>query len=848
MPPRRKKDDHYKSAEEIAEEKQIAKEIRNQENAAAAGKPAWGTPDGKPAWGTPPKDRSGIQDSVDDDEDNDTRTALQGQEASSGFYRPEGGGQKRSLGQIGGVIKSGLRKQRNLWAIGIISSIIGGGWMFVLLAIMSGPLQFIHMGKSMEQFHLTIQEAQTGALALKLSRNIYHVTQGNRQKTNMGYLGNRYADRIQRNLETKGFVADFSGGFFRGFVIDPKTIDTTNYPGMRDDSPEAVRDYYRDRYNVANARIEGGKVRLPNTGSYLTDTRMMYSTMRSAKMGALAPLKMHVLKKRVGFTLNPFSYWITNQILEGAERRYNEWKKQRETYVRKGVQVPNGTFTSRTDQEGNATNANDTDEAARFNDEVKDVANSDDPSKLNNFRTGLTAKLTGITTAAIGVLCFAKAIAAQYDIITQENVVKPLERISMSLVSAGSANEHGGDKVVDAEQNGFLAQSLCDDTGCWSDAAEVQSFYGRSVSGPEISGDAKVGPNGNFLTKFLENIPGLDTACSPVGQAALIVVGTIIAGPISTAISAVVGILTGPLLEKFIGWIMNTFLGRQVEANPTGETNGSYGWYGTMFAANDDALGVGGAILTEAESAALREANQSYLAQEFQQQSLAYRLFDPNDPRSFMAQVIDKQRPDPADNLSHVATGVLGIGRNFGSTVFRLLTWKTYAAADEKYYNGWRVVGIKPAVLNSTDPTIENLFVNADMAADALDGNNAQTDSDSIDNYIHRAKVCFERDIIKRPFVDEDGQSYELYTVAPPEADRMSTYQEAAKPGNKCDEGNDEFSNGTIHDWLRIRLFMGSDAVMNALACRIGGTEDTVAQKACADLGNAANSGASGTP
>lgn len=238
MPPRkripRRLSEEEKEAKRVADWEQhspYARQVLDEERKAAAGKAGIGE-----ASEGGESDASGDSKGFnyhdeDGNEENDTRTALSNQEANAGFYRPESG-QKRSLGEIGGLVKSGLRKQRNLWAIGIISSIVGGGWMFVLLAIMSGPLQFVHMGKSMEQFHLTIQEAQTGALALKLARNIYHVTQGNRQKTHMGYLGNRYADKIEANMERKGIKPDYTGGFFRGYVIDPTTIDRTNYPGI----------------------------------------------------------------------------------------------------------------------------------------------------------------------------------------------------------------------------------------------------------------------------------------------------------------------------------------------------------------------------------------------------------------------------------------------------------------------------------------------------------------------------------------------------------------------------------------------------------------------------------------
>lgn len=801
---------------------------------------------------SPTRGTGSSQDASANGKGGNTRQELQGEENKNGFYRPEsslGGrvaGTAKSLGEAEAkhFVKSHLKHARNIWAIGVLSTILGGGVVILLLSYLSGPLQFMHTSRSLDEFHMSAQKAQTGIVALKLARNLYYVGQGERQKTRLGTVGNYFANGIVDDMESRGFTSDFRSGAFKGYIVDPKKIDKADYVGMRDNSPEEVRKYFSERFNIDVTLDGDDSVRIPRTHKYFTDVRILYGTLRTAKINPILPVKAHIVKQRLNYTLNPMSQWIRdkdNQILENAENRYKEWRKQQRTYVRNGITQPAPRFSSATDQDGNPTNQDGTSEADRLRDEANEIRASDDPdaSRLNEFRNSLRAKLGLGGLAAIGILCMMQAFAEQYDVQTQKDIAQPMIRMGAQALAWGSANEDGGHAVVDEEQNGYMADLYYDEEAgnSWSSARSIQYEFGQAQTGPDTPEYAKFNPEGNFVTRTLNNINdatggGLDAACSPVGLGLLLVAGVVVAGPISTAISLVVGLASGPAIARFADWIMKTFLAEQVDPLAEGALRGNLMNTGTFLMANEIGLGSGGAFLNDEDHAEVRGEAKEEAIEAFRQKSLAYRLFDTKDPRSFTSRIIDQQSPNPASNLSRTATGLLSVGSSFGSTLASLIP-KANAAPPYSY--GRNVIAIPPAELENQEDSMENPFMNADIVADILDANAPLS---GVDNYVERAKICYGRNIAKVPATTSAGETYEQWTILPQVGD-PPTEKTVLDPDNKCREGR-----GTDHPWARVSLYIKFSDVMNAWGCVRAAPKDTVGHQACADVGNAANSGA----
>lgn len=824
--------DMERSAAENRQISPIAQNVLDQERAAATGANLYAG-EASPEDTAPTSATSGA------------RQSLNGLE-NSRLYRPAQADSNGLAGTAGDLVKGHIKRTRNLWFIGLISALVGSGMVIMLLGVLSGPLQFIHASRSFQEFHMSVQDVQTGIVAMKLARNIPHVINGEREKTRLGIVGNYFAEGIVQDMETRGFRSDFQSGEFKGYILDSKKIRLDDFPGLRGRSSEQLQDYFSRKYQVA-ARISGDNVVLPPTGRYFADMRLLYAVMDESRVNPIGTAKAHIMKGRYQFTLNPMRKWIQekdNQILSNAERKL-AWRKQQRSYIRNGISPPTATFASALDENGEPVNAEGSDDANDLVEEAREAQEAldeGDESKLNAFRDSLNAKLSVGGLAVVGILCFLQGIAAQYDIIVQNNIIAPMIRMAAQAMSWGAANEDGSPEYVDAEQNAYMADLYYDEEAntVWSDARSVQAEWNKPQVGPDIPEYAKANPEGNFVTRFMQDLNNatggaLDALCSPAAQVILIGAGVIVAGPIATAVSLVVGLASGPAIAMFADWIMNTFIANQVDPLAQGAIRGGFMNVGSMLLANEMGNAGGGVALSAAEGQQVKEQSQSVNLERFKEQSLAYRVFNPEDPRSFVAQVIDRQAPDPADNLTRSASGLLNFGSGFSSIVGRLLSHRVGAQDNEPYDYGRGIVAFLPSELNH--PAMENLFDNADRVADILDAN---ASANGMDNYIERAKTCFGTEIALTPQTDEEtGEEYEAYAILPPTPGESPTEQTVRDPDNKCDEGR-----GTDHPWTRVRLFIKSMETMNAWGCVRADADDEVGQRACADIGNGANSGA----
>src|SRR3954462_12637372 len=91
--------------------------------------------------------------------------------------------------------------------------------------------------------------------------------------------------------------------------------------------------------------------------------------------------------------------------------------------------------------------------------------------------------------------------------------------------------------------------------------------------------------------------------------------------------------------------------GKAVDPNASGAKFGNYINYGVKLAANDMAIGSGGRKLSKAEANDVKTVERNYYEQEFRNQNIAYKLFNPYDARSSLAYVIDRSSSDPVQNI-----------------------------------------------------------------------------------------------------------------------------------------------------------------------------------------------------
>jgi hypothetical protein len=92
---------------------------------------------------------------------------------------------------------------------------LGGGIIGTLVSVFGffffqGPLQFVHIAQLMEQFHFSSQEDQSDDRFVKLARYIKYRSSGEVEKTRMGVLQNKVADRIETKMNATGIKSSYS--------------------------------------------------------------------------------------------------------------------------------------------------------------------------------------------------------------------------------------------------------------------------------------------------------------------------------------------------------------------------------------------------------------------------------------------------------------------------------------------------------------------------------------------------------------------------------------------------------------------------------------------------------------
>lgn len=770
-----------------------------------------------------------------------TKLGLKAQEnAGDGFFKPEAG---KAEGKVKG--KGRLTRRQKIGFGFALFGLLGGGGTG-MFAIISGPLQFIHIGQLLSGLHLDEKNDEGDARMLKIAKYIRHYQKGEPERTRMGVLGNKVADRIEKKFNAAGIESQYSSlfGFGESIILDPnKLAETGHLDDLKDKTPDEVSKYFQDKYKITVTTGPDGRLTLDTSKlSFRQFNSLTRTLMRGAGYHYLSPgIGARFMGVRAGIDWHPIRK-LDKKVLKTIEERFAKWKEGQKEAVRDGVRAA-PVDARGTPQEDNKPPAGQ--DGADATNEVGQEAGAvgDDPSALEKFQTSIGGKITAGGASLIGVVCMAMAIANHIDEINQQNVILPMMRMGMDSVAEGNQVQDGTD--VDQEQLGFKAGLLHDKktNTSWSDALSINRELGKP-GGVEIPETAKIDPEGNVITRFLGAIPGADAVCkaadSTIGSILLTGVGLVLGGPISGILGAAFGAVAGPLVSD---WLAQIFSANQVDPLAAGADRGNFMNYGVRLAANDIATSWGGLPMSDADAKQLAETTRNSSDQEFQSKSLATKLFDANDRRSFIAQVIDTQIPDdPMANIARIPSSLLNINKSFAS-VFSSIFGKSVGAMPITPYDyGFPDYAFTEKEMNDT--RVANPFENAQKAADILDANSEQhpdltnlDDTPNTDNYIVRAKVCFGVDITKIPGPKIQGQniSDEIYTINPPVNGQIPTLKTIKDSDNQCFDGSE--------NWFRVRFYIFDSQMMNAAGCS---EQD---RQACVDsgmIGNADRPTASG--
>ncbi len=784
-----------------------------------------------------------------------TRRSL-GDRENDSLYRPsEEPGNKKSKWSVGNLFNSKKFMRRRLALAAILSALVGGGGGFAAFAIISGPFQILQLGHSLEGFHLTEKEDQSNARVIKGIMTLKHLVNGEYERTRMGFIGNYFADSLEAKLTEKGYTASYVGGRFAGYVIDPSKLSSADHPDLKSRDPQEVAKYMEEKYG-AKVTVNGGNILVEASGSYFKDKQLFRTVLKTTGLKWTSPLSV----RAAGIRMNFGFHWM--RVLSGQtlDEKYRAWVKEQFDKIKRGTKV-NTPNAQKKDKDGKDVEVKEED--AKTVEEIRKASEeagneAGDPTKTGGeakakLQNLLRSKMLKASGGFLAFLCIIQTLSDAIDGINMVNSILPMSRMGMQAVSMAGQIEDDND--VDTRQMGWYSSLLYSkkNGNSWSDARSIQAEFGRAQSGPDIPEGARVGDNSNLISR-MTSTSTWESVVKPICKVAggtlgfIITAATLIVAPFSTLIQ---GAALAIGQEILLAALTNIFANDVVNPLAEGADRGNFMNYGVRLAANDVSLSRGGLPLTPGDEALIAQATKDSIQQDFNNQDLAYRLFNPEDPKSFVAQIIQSQTPDPAQNASNMAIGMLNIGKTFGTTLGSMLAKPASAAAGTNYDYGFPDYAFSPSEMNSDQ--LANPFENAEIVANILDAN-ANVPATRLlpdvepnpANYISRAKACFGVDITRTPVVVGEGaqqRTIQQYGIAAPSGSEppptMKTITDTSATGMQCLDGSNYANDGkgVINDWTRVRMFIFDSQVWNAIGCLEGTEDDEVSKQACVDIG-----------
>lgn len=702
------------------------------------------------------------------------------------------GGNKKKLA----AERKKAKRRRTMagWAVGLILS---GGIGSAGLGVLGGQFQFIHSAQLMQQLHFEDNENEGDSTMMKVARYIMY--RNTPEKTRLGLLQNKYADRIESQFNTNGLSSAYTpqAGYLDGYILDKSQFKGGAFDEAAGKSDKDVKKYFKQAYDVDVVTKDGKLFVDADQLKYRGNLRFMDGVLRDAGARRVTrAVGIRVAATRGGVTFHPIKN-LDKKILKSAEARFAKWNENLKEYIKKGTNGAQIATEKKADEKDKAAtkNADDIDQAA------KDIADSagDKSALKEKLTTGLNATAAAATAAAI--ICIGHTIAVNFDQVQQSEITQPLERIGGAMIGVGNQTAFGGGSSSDqlAEQLGYYQTRMYNskDGTSWSDAKSIRAELGQT-GGPDINQGAKYSNN---PLQLLKDIPGIDGVCKVLentGTQAVLFTVSFVGGPVGTVVQYVVGALAlPPLIDALTDWLSDS----NVDKKAAGALWGNYMNYGSRLLSNDAETSSGGTPISNSEEIQRKQVTAELNRQEFQSHSLAYRLFNLNDRRSLAGSFLDKQKPNAMANVASLAKGILNFGSTIASIPSNLFTNKVQAAV--KYDYGFSKVQIPTSILDN--PKLQNPYENACIVVGSEKAGCADTNYSGIlqgdkgDRFIDRAAKCFGNTI------DKDTGNVQFGTKSP-----------------TTDDKNDADCKDTDLDWQRIVAHINFSLTMESYACRYG--------------------------
>jgi hypothetical protein len=703
--------------------------------------------------------------------------------------------------------------------------ILGGGTIitFFILSILSGPFQFIHLAELLRKFHF---EAQSIAQDERFAREVRLFATGRAERTRMGFLGNKFADKYEAKIKATGFETSYSDkfGLFDGYVIDK-----TN-PKFKNMSDKQIKTFVKETYGVdlkSPSELKGVSAKLlSNPDALVIDAKSMsvsskyklsYAILKEAGYGDISSaIGSRFMCLRAGCSFNPMSK-LSTKLSSAIE----DWNNRRKADLASTETNSSATNKPKDNQDNKPNVADRNNFDGSLNDtnaQASDVKSG--RSGFDTFKSSIAGKFAGGGAALLALICIMQSINKNIDNLKQSQVIAPLIKMGVQTLSVGSQIKSG--KNVNLDELSAMSKQLSGTdssgkTSSWSQSQSIQANLGKPNTGTAPDSTLKsIGANTNPFS-FIDGIgSALDPACGEVVQDIIMVFSFALdLTGIGLAIQAVTGVVgavaTGPIINTVSHWLS----GSAVDVGAVGADFGNAVDFGTTLAANQQYLMAGGTQLSSAQVAANNQVVDSISQTEFKQQSTFAQIFNLYDSSSIISKVADTLSPSYKATFANMFSYIMGSGKNAVVGVAKLFSTKTLAASNTPYNYGFNIVGYSQQ--DTANPAVSDPYANADYVV-----SNVLTNQSMID----KAKKCFGVEIK----LETDGNWNVLSDAS---ASSLNTYTKEYQ-GFGCNTPAPADCSADSSDacnWLRLRYFITDTETMNSMSCYQGDGQ------ACMDSG-----------
>lgn len=689
---------------------------------------------------------------------------------------------------------------------GIIGSLI------FIMTIAAGPAQLVQLSQVLQNQFNGMDNASSNVISKEI---IFSGSPESVGATRLGNFSQLYLKHILNNMEENGITFKYNSlGGMKEMQIDPAKLAANNSDFASLDPSERTQ-WLADQINRSTSFqgdvITPDQIKLGSDGVYHISPSN-FDNPNNAEL----PIDVARALKNSAVELvpsGPISGALDKRILTryfNVERLFEPLKY----------------FTSKARRAA----AQAAEAKQEQTEEVKDTVSAPEAeaTKLSSIKSSLSdAFESDLGQSAQKVLIASALLCTVYKsvntVIDFNNaaIVAPAALGAVRFVAIGHEVKAG--QGFNAAELGNVVESLTNSSGqtIWSAQALQAEENIPDPTGPNLPtsyGQAFAGTTtANNISSYLNSAGFTGLICSTAGQIVqgaigiIALVAAVPSGGLTLSYFAANGALVAGtagalymIQNELFNFLKDSSVVPQLLSGPLG---GNIAAYGARAASNITGMSEGAVALPHTNTTTLSADVVKQLNNQFASESIFKRIFDIDDYRSLLGKIADDTTPNFGLNILKFAKSVLNVGQIFRN-IASIFSPRASADTNSTYDWGFPQYGIPPDILNSTDPTMQNPYANADIVANFLNSGDS-----SVTSYEQRVTECFGDTL-----TDTGG----VWDVVPTNVVYPNTASYSA--GNCNNYESDPM-------WKRIILFVFDTRVMQGSACYLGSTQ------ACTEVG-----------